>query len=160
MKIEIHKILCPTDFSVSAEHAFNYALAIAARHGATVELLHVTEGSAYANEESLDGEAPGETYEDRVRAQLRQIADTANTAVSIDTKLVSGIPYVEILSRATSLKADLIVIGTHGRTGMKQFLIGSVAEKVVRTSSCPVCTIRHPDHVVMGDESRSGDTSK
>jgi nucleotide-binding universal stress UspA family protein len=62
--------------------------------------------------------------------------------------LISGIAYAEIINRAKNWPADLIVIGTHGRTGMKHMLIGSVAEKVVRLATCPVCTVRHPDYVI------------
>jgi len=148
MKVEIQRLLCPTDFSASAEHMFHYALAIAARHGATVELLHVTESSAYANDPPLEGDEAGKTLEDRLRAQLREIAESADTDVLIETALLVGIPYVKIVNHAKTWPADLIVIGTHGRTGMKHLLIGSVAEKVVRSSPCPVCTVRHPDYVV------------
>ena len=145
MKIEIKTILCPTDFSASAEHAFQYAIAIATRHEARIELLHVTLPSAYADEE---GES-GDTYEDKLRDRLRALAATAPADIQVRPTLVTGIPYAEIINQTATLPADLIIIGTHGRTGMKHLLIGSVAERIIRMASCPVCTVRHPDHVIL-----------
>jgi len=145
MKTDIEKILCATDFSASSDHALQYALVLASRFGASVELLHVTEVSAYAQNQTEDG---GESYEKRLLARLRAMADSIETDVSIETHLAAGVPYIEIINRSKALPADLIVIGTHGRTGMKHLLIGSVAEKVVRTASCPVLSVRHPDHAV------------
>ena len=145
MNVNIHNILCPTDFSASATYALQYAIEIADRHGAAVELFHVAEVSAYSQDEVEDGER---TYEDTLRDRLREIADSVDTNVAIETNLVAGVPYIEIVNRANALPAAFIVIGTHGRTGIKHLLIGSVAEKVVRTASCPVLTVRHPDHAL------------
>lgn len=147
MNIHIKHILCPTDFSESAEYAFKYALAIAVHHGATVELMHIAESSAYA-EDSVNEQ--GQTYDDTLRGRLQSMADEmAGTEVETAVCVFDGTDYIEIVNRANAWPADLIVIGTHGRTGMKHLLIGSVAERVVRTAPCPVLTIRHPDHVVM-----------
>ncbi len=143
MNIRIKRILCPVDFSPSGDFAFDYACAIATRHGATVELLHIAEASAYAEDEPPKGQP---VFEEILRNRLRKMAAPASVPVEIN--LLSGIPYIEIINRATALRADLIVIGTHGRTGMKHLLIGSVAERVVRTAPCPVLTVRHPDHLV------------
>lgn len=148
MKIEIKRILCPTDFSGSAEHALQYALAIAEQHGATVELLHVRESSAYENDSPLEGDTSSKAFEDRLRERLGEIAAAADANVVVKNNLLAGVPYAEIVNRSKTWPADLIVLGTHGRTGMKHLLIGSVAEKVVRSSPCPVCRVRHPDHVV------------
>ncbi|MFA7173262.1 MAG: universal stress protein [Kiritimatiellia bacterium] len=148
MKIDIQRILCPTDFSASASHAFFYALAIAARHGAVVELLHVTENSAYANDLPLEGDTSSKTFKYRLCERLDEIVLAADADVVVETNLLEGVPYTEIVNRAKSWPADLIVIGTLGRTGMKHLLIGSVAERVVRRAPCPVCTVRHPDYVL------------
>ena len=145
MQITIQNILCPVDFSASGEYAFQYAIAIARRHEAAIELLHVMESSTYSQDAVDEG---GKTYEDKLRGRLRDIAALAAADITIETNLVAGVPYIEIVKRANALPADLIVIGTHGRTGMKHLLIGSVADKVVRTASCPVCIVRHPDHVM------------
>ena len=151
MKPEIHRILCPTDFSASADYAFEYALAIAKRHGATVEVLHVAESSAYAEDPVNDS---GERYDDKLRNRLQtMVKSKGDVDIDVAVNVLDGIDYVEIVNRATAWSADLIVLGTHGRTGMKHLLIGSVAERVVRTAPQPVLTIRHPDHVILQDGS-------
>jgi universal stress protein A len=151
MDIHIHRILCPVDFSTSSDYAFQYALAIATAHQATVELLHVTEISAYGEEPNGKDRGYDESYEDSLRVRLSEIAAAVDTHVPITTNLAAGVPYIEIIKRAKSLPADLIVLGTHGRTGLKHLLIGSVAERVVRTSFCPTLTVRHPTHRMSGD---------
>jgi len=148
MKINIKRILCPTDFSPSSEYAMRYAVAIAERHGAVIELLHITEPSAYERDTPLEGDATSETFSQELYKHLDDIASSVEENVQIKTKLMSGIAYAEIVNRTKTWPADIIVIGTHGRTGMKHMLIGSIAEKVVRLASCPVCTVRHPDHVI------------
>lgn len=146
MNIDIKHILCPTDFSKSAEYAFEYALAIAERHGATVELLHVPQASAYADD-SINEQ--GQMYDDTLRDRLQSMTEDRSEAdVKTTVNVIDGTDYIEIVNRANTWPADLIVIGTHGRTGMKHLLIGSVAERVVRTASCPVCTVRHPAHAL------------
>lgn len=146
MSLKIQRILCPADFSVSAEYALDYALSIAVQYGARIELLHVTEPSAYAEDAVNDR---GQTVDDTIREHLHAIAEEKNTpSVNMDVRVVDGIDYLEIVHRANAWPADLIVMGTHGRTGMKHLLIGSVAERVVRTAPCPVLTTRHPNHVL------------
>jgi nucleotide-binding universal stress UspA family protein len=145
MKLEVEQVLCATDFSDCAAYAFQYALAIAAHHGASVELLHVTESSIYANDPPLEGEELGGKLEGRLLKRLDEIAASQSVDVAIETTVVNGVPSVEIVRHAKATSADLIVLGTHGRTGLKHLLIGSVAEKVIRNAACPVCTIRYPD---------------
>jgi len=145
MKVDIRTVLCPTDFSQSAAHALQYAVAIAERHGAQLELFHATEVSAYAEDAVERGEV---VYEEQLRARLCEIAGGLPPGVPVSTHLACGVPYVEIVNRSKVLPGACIVMGTHGRTGLKHLLIGSVAERVVRTALCPVLTVRHPDHVV------------
>lgn len=140
MNIEIKKILCPVDFSEPGRYAFDYACAVARRHGASLELLHVAEASAYAEDPLPSGQV---SYEQSLKMQLEQWA--GNAGCPAETNLMTGIPYDEIVKRAEEIHTDMIVIGTHGRTGLKHMLIGSVAERVVRTAACPVLTVRHPD---------------
>lgn len=150
MNIDIKRILCPTDFSESANYALDYALSIASRHQAKIELLHVAECSIFEDEPVND---QGQTYEDKLRVRLQHIVDSTNRPdIDVAVRVVEGTDHVEITKRAAQWPADLIVLGTHGRTGMKHLLIGSVAERVVRTAACPVCTVRHPDHAL--DENR------
>lgn len=100
----------------------------------------------------LDDQA--QTYNDTLRERLQAMVEgKGDTDVAVTVNVVDGIDYVEIVNRATAWPADLIVLGTHGRTGLKHLLIGSVAERVVRTASCPVCTVRHPEHAL---ESKKG----
>lgn len=148
MNIDIRHILCCVDFSASGNYAFEHALAIAGRHRATIELLHVMEPSTYAHEKPLEGEEADKTFEDSLRDRLRAMAGSADTDLPIETNLATGTPYIEIVNRAKSWPAEMIVMGTHGRTGMKHLLIGSVAERVVRTAPCPVLTVRHADHQI------------
>jgi len=143
MNIEIKKILCPVDFSEPGRYAFDYACALARRHEATLELLHVAEPSAYAEDELPPGKI---SYEQSLQQQIEQWAEEAGCPA--ETHLMTGIPYIEIVKRAKEIHANMIVIGTHGRSGIQHLLIGSVAERVVRTASCPVLTVRHPNHVI------------
>ena len=145
MKINIQKILCPVDFSKPGRYAFDYACAVAKRHGASLELLHVVEASAYAEDDMPPGKV---SYEQSLQMQLEEWAKQASCPA--DTHLITGIPCVDIVKHATEMHADMIVIGTHGRTGLKHMLIGSVAERVVRSASCPVLTVRHPDFNASG----------
>jgi nucleotide-binding universal stress UspA family protein len=142
---EIRRILCPVDLSETSKPAFEYAVALAARLGAELELLHVYQLPAYALPEGgleilagLEAE-----IENQLQQQLDEFAKhSTEPSVKITTVLGTGVPYVEIIRAAKQRKADLIVIGTHGRTGLAHLLIGSVAERVVRTSEVPVLSIR------------------
>jgi len=143
MNIQIQKILCPVDFSQPGEYAFDYACAVARRHNATLELLHVAESSAYAEDELPPGQI---SYEDSCKNHLKQMAERAGCPAEIN--LITGIPHLEIVKQAANIRADLIIIGTHGRTGMKHLLLGSVAEQVLRTAPCSVLTVRQAAHTM------------
>ncbi len=144
--IEIRRILCPVDFSETSKRAFEWALALAAQLGAELEVIHVFQLPAYALPEggleiSADLEAE---LSNRLEQQLDEFVKqpAAPSVKEVTTALCEGIPYVEITRVAKEHNADLIVIGTHGRTGLAHFLIGSVAERVVRTSEVPVLSVR------------------
>lgn len=143
---EIRRILCPVDLSEASKPAFEYAVALAAQLGAEeIELLHVYQLPAYALPGGgLEIMAGLEVeLENRLQQQLDEFAKhSTEPSVKITTVLGTGVPYVEIIRAAKQRKADLIVIGTHGRTGLAHLLIGSVAERVVRTSEIPVLSIR------------------
>jgi nucleotide-binding universal stress UspA family protein len=142
MEISITRILCPTDFSESADYALDYALCIAKRHHAHLEILHVAENSGYSRDAVND---QGQTYDDTLRDRLQALADSKpHPGIDVTVNVVDGVDHMEIVKRATDWPASLIVLGTHGRTGIRHLLIGSVAERVVRTAPCPVCTVRHP----------------
>jgi nucleotide-binding universal stress UspA family protein len=148
--IELKKILCPVDFSKHSDHALRYAVAFARLHKAELHLLHVMEMPVYTvSGDTID---PGYSVEavreleTAARKRLENLASRVQSehdAVSFD--LVTGTPFVEIVQTARKTDADIIVMGTHGRTGLAHVLIGSVAEKVVRKAPCPVLTVKHPE---------------
>jgi nucleotide-binding universal stress UspA family protein len=142
---EFRRILCPVDFSETSKRAFEYALALAARLGAEVDVIHVYYLSADALPEGI-WEIPRELEADltnRLQQQLDELVQHwLQMGVKVTTSLYQGIPYVEITRAAKERGTDMIVIGTHGRTGLAHLLMGSVAERVVRLADVPVVSIR------------------
>lgn len=140
----IYTILCATDFSLCAEDALHYALFFARTFGAHLHLVHVDDTPSL--------ELPGAAGVDENRrsaavARLEALARRyADRGVEITTELLHGPPYETIVAHAAVIDADLIVLGTHGRTGLERVLVGSVAERVVRLSPVPVVTVRHGSH--------------
>ncbi|MCC6877863.1 MAG: universal stress protein [Sandaracinaceae bacterium] len=137
-------ILCPVDFSEPSEEASRFAVSLADRMGAKVELVHVHQVPYYGLPETaaevMMADTAARTYAQR---QLEALAARYSAhGVEVTPKILEGVPYDAIVQEAQRAGADLIVIGTHGRTGLRHLLLGSVAEKVVRTSSVPVCTVR------------------
>jgi nucleotide-binding universal stress UspA family protein len=139
----LRKILVPTDFSSYSDQAVEYAAMIAKSFKADVTLMHVTEPFPYTMPDTFIVVEHGRTLNliahsllDNLRKRL------AAKGLTVKTHLVRGIPYREIVKKAVRDKADMIVMGTHGRTGMQHLLLGSVAEKVVRLAVCPVLTVR------------------
>jgi nucleotide-binding universal stress UspA family protein len=142
--VRINRILCPVDFSETSKRAFEYALALAGQLGAELEVIHVLQLPAYTLPEGGFELTPDfETdLSNRLRRQLDEFTkQPAQPSVKVTSALYEGIPYVEITRAAKKHGADLIVIGTHGRTGFSHLLMGSVAERVVRTSEVPVLSI-------------------
>ena len=144
--IRIEKILCPVDFSDCSEKAVTYAVALAERFAAQLHLLHVLDMRIYSHLEPLAGSGWSvHDIEGDVVDDLEELVRPEDRgAIDVDTVVRKGNPFVEIVTFAKDEGIDLIVIGTHGRTGLKHMLIGSVAERVVRRAPCPVLTIR-PD---------------
>ena len=143
-------IVMPTDFSESSDAALGYASALAAESGALLYILHVGEDShAYVAGYGAIGYTPD--LVDRVarenQALLEKIEPTL-PHVRHEHKYLTGVPDQEILAFAEEVNADLIVIGSHGRTGISRLLLGSVAEAVVRRAGCPVLTIKQPQSEV------------
>ncbi len=149
--IAIRRILCPVDFSVSSNHAVNYAAAFASAYHAELHLIHVIHPPAYgvgADGINIDVTAQVTEYiENTCRERVHELAETVRqTHPAVQEQVVAGVPFLEIIRAARAIQADLIVMGTHGRTGIAHALIGSVAEKVVRKAPCPVLTVKHPEH--------------
>ncbi len=140
----INRILCPVDFSKPSARALEYALALAERLGAQVDVIHVYEFPNFAVEDGAVDLPPymQENLAMRLRERLEQfVKETAAEAPKTTVHLAEGVPYLQIVEVAKQQQADLIVIGTHGRTGLSHMMLGSVAERVVRTSEVPVLTV-------------------
>ncbi|MGP0062752.1 MAG: universal stress protein [Isosphaeraceae bacterium] len=147
--IEIHKIMAPADFSAHSEEAVRYACGLAERLGAELHLVHILSEIVPAGPDPLLMPVmPPEYYqesEDRARESLARLLDPGwGTPRSVLTDVRWGSPVESIVSYAVDHRVDLIVIATHGRTGLSHVLLGSVAERIVREAPCPVLTIR--DH--------------
>lgn len=145
---KIKRILVPVDFSPPSLKALDYAADFAKPLGAELCALFVIEPIYYAVPD-LAGAAAGavggllEEQRKSAKLQLERLqARYARRQVKLRTLLQTGTPYQAITDAAKTLKADMIVMSTHGRTGVSHLLLGSVAERVVRTAACPVLTIR------------------
>ena len=150
--MELKHILVATDFSNCSKHALDVAVDLAQAFDAELTLFHAWEIPSY----SYGGELyiPGDLVtpiEEAAKAQLERAKQALAARYAKTTAMLrSGQPWEEVLSAAEASHADLIVIGTHGRRGLRRALLGSVAEKVVRTSAVPVLTVRgstEPDTV-------------
>jgi nucleotide-binding universal stress UspA family protein len=143
---QLKRILVPIDFSQPSRRALRFAREWAARFGAEVCLLHVIEPIATVSAFGVGPVAPPLPpldYHDQAREELgklvhQEFPDSANVSVH----LRDGIPFDEIANAARDLNADIIILATHGRTGLAHVLLGSTAERVVRHSLVPVLTLR------------------
>ncbi len=146
------KILVPTDFSDNSDRAFHMALSIASRYQARVFLLHVINGlihhyvEDYCVDKYIVDRVINESIvfsNEKLQEKIDKIHDVGNVKVISDVR--RGQPYEEILKEASERKIDLVVIASHGRTNLKKYVMGSVAEKVMKESKCPVLLIRSPE---------------
>jgi nucleotide-binding universal stress UspA family protein len=155
--VEIRRILCPIDFSDFSRHALDHALAIAKWYKSTVTVLHVFSPAPV----TTFGPGPVVfqpfvlTAEDveQLRADTKAFVDADSASgIAVDTLLREGNVAAEILDQATTMGADLLALGTHGRSGFERLVLGSITEKVLRKARCPVLTIprRSPDAVPAG----------
>jgi nucleotide-binding universal stress UspA family protein len=142
--MEIRQILAPTDFSESSKQAVASACELAQTFGAKLLLLHVVELPSYPIEGLPPSHLGGTLLEDLEKQATSELAQVLakEAEVKVVRRVVMGIPYRKIVEVAEAEKVDLIVMATHGRTGLSHLVMGSVAERVVRTAPCPVLTIR------------------
>jgi len=140
--ILLRKILVATDFSPTSEAALEYARGLARTFGATLDVLHVAENS-FLRPTAAD---PQTFREAAWRSLNDSLTETDRTELHAKPVLLDMADEISdsITAYARSEGIDLIVMGTHGRKAMSQLLIGSVAERVVRTAGCPVLTVRTP----------------
>jgi len=159
-------ILFPTDGSDGADAALEHATDVAKQYGATLHVLFVTPNevgpSGMVGEEHEDIEKSdmvGEQHEQQAtgmtmtekdldmieeqgQAIVGRVAKSISGAIQVETAVLQGNPYERIIDHADEIGADIIVMGTHGRTGVDRYLLGSVTERVVRTADIPVLTVR------------------
>jgi len=150
--LKIQKIICPVDFSNCAQQALNYASELAKQFDAELSIVHAYEDpAAYVTPMPMSGYVgPGAELLLELRKQLevrltQTKADVEQRGVRVRSELLEGAPYRVVLDWAKEYGADIIVIGTHGHTGLTHALLGSVTERIVRMAHCPVLTIRTPD---------------
>jgi nucleotide-binding universal stress UspA family protein len=149
--LSIKSVLVPTDFSDASEAALNYGRGLAEAFGASLHLVHVMEdllAHAWAAEVYV-ASAPNLREEIERESRLRletMLPEAERERLRAQVALLAGNPFIEIIRYAKANDIDLIVMGTHGRGPIAHMLLGSVAEKVVRKSPCPVLTVRHGQH--------------
>ena len=149
------RILVPTDFSPPSDAALEYARILAGKFGSTLRILHVIDDPTDSSDFVADGFAPStEAIQTGLLDQARKRLDHVMNLVdrsryNARADAVLGTPAEAIVNFANATGTSLIVMGTHGRTGLAHLLMGSVAEQVVRTAPCPVLTVRQ---VAVADE--------
>jgi nucleotide-binding universal stress UspA family protein len=149
-------ILVPTDFGPTSENAQNLAAELARKFGGTLTLVHVYEvpSSPYP-----DAPFPAECIAPIERAATEELARALSSlrrrSAGATSVLRQGVPWEEILRVATDVGAELIVMGTHGRRALRNGLLGSVAERVVRMAGIPVLTVHAPEPVAVDGERRT-----
>jgi nucleotide-binding universal stress UspA family protein len=149
--IELRRILVPTDFSKFSQVALAYAAALAEKFGAELYLLHVVQDLTVFLPEAVETAPavalPVDQFLAAARTAMERSArDSSLKDLPVHQEVRVGTPFYEIVRFAREGKMDLIVMGTHGHTGLVHVLLGSVTEKVVRKAPCPVLTVRHPEH--------------
>jgi nucleotide-binding universal stress UspA family protein len=145
--LRMEKILVPLDFSKASRKALTYAVPFAEQFGARIVLLHVVEPVVYPATDLGYLAIDETTLIDSAKKTMNQFAKNAIKPRFLERTLVrTGKPHQEIVSTARGLKVDLIVLSTHGYTGLKHAMLGSTAERVVRYAPCPVLIVREQEH--------------
>jgi nucleotide-binding universal stress UspA family protein len=144
----IKNILVPIDFSDYSKNALRYAVQFAKNFQAKMFLIYVVEPIIYPADFSMGQVAipsMDADLQNRAKEELKNLANNfVDTSLELETIIKTGKPFVEINETAKEIDADLIIMATHGHTGVEHLLFGSTAEKVVRKAPCPVLTLREP----------------
>jgi nucleotide-binding universal stress UspA family protein len=140
----VQTILHPTDFSDPAQNSFQLACALASDLKARLIVLHVVPQLVAFRDDLVEYASP--EHRVKVWENLRRLRETAQEGYDLEIEIdqAQGAPAGEILKAARSNECDLIVMGTHGRSGLRHLLTGNVAEQVIRRSPCPVITVSSP----------------
>lgn len=148
MQPTIKKVLVPIDFSDYSKSALKYAVNFAKSFSAEIVLIYVVEPVIYPPDFSMGQIAMpsmNSEWDERAKEELQKLAKSEIPGESIvKTIIKTGKPFVEIIETAKEENIDLIIIATHGHSGVEHILFGSTAEKVVRKAPCPVLTLREP----------------
>ena len=149
--IKLKKILYPTDFSESSLEAMKYAVSFARDYKARLVLMHVVNEQIFSEGLNLPRLAAPEALEQELVAEATRqmrtlIPADVRAGVDVEHVILRGMPFLEIIRYAKANEVDLIVIGTHGRSGMEHIIFGSTAEKVVRKAPCPVLSVKPAQH--------------
>ena len=147
----IQHILVPVDFSEGTRHAIDYALSLGGKFTVRITLLHV-HAPIYipATEVGFDYAASVRQDSGEAEAHLKELAASVATDIEVDTQMRYGIPWDCIVKWAVEHRVDLIIMPTHGRSGLKHLLLGSVAERVVQHAHCPVLVVRESPELTAG----------
>ena len=138
----LRKILVPVDFSEHSRKALEYAIAFAKQFGAELNLVHVVRPYPVGPEMAPVDIESVQDAKTELEGMRKQVAE----AVHCQTNLRTGDPCLEIIDAARQLDVDLIIVSTHGRTGLAHLVLGSTAEKLVRHAECPVLVVRRQEH--------------
>ncbi|MCK9209537.1 MAG: universal stress protein [Ignavibacteriaceae bacterium] len=148
MELQFSKILVPIDFSDFSKSALKYAVTFAQQYHSKLILIYVMEPVIYPPDFSMGQiTLPTVNFEmdKRAKEELDKLAESEiSSLVQVQTVIKTGKPFVEIIDTAKEEDADLIIISTHGHSGVEHILFGSTADKVVRKAPCPVLTLREP----------------
>jgi nucleotide-binding universal stress UspA family protein len=146
--MEIKNILFPTDFSEGASQALQYAIDMAKKYGAKLHIVHIIYDIAKVSGWYVPHRSVDEMYKEILEGAKKELEKFGVEELSgmkdIERSVLMGVPHEEIMNFARKNKIDLIIMGTHGRTGIDRILFGSTAAQVVRFAPCPVLTVRIP----------------
>lgn len=149
LRFHLRKVLVPVDFSDPSRKAVRYAKVFAQQFEASITLLHTVEPLTYPPDFAFVPLLPPDVEEKRtqeIQNQLENLAKSVGADIQVNSVLRTGRPWQEIVRFAKEDDTDLLVISTHGYTGLKHALLGSVAEKIVRHAPCPVLVVRDEEH--------------
>ncbi len=139
--MKIANILCPVDFSTTSREAIDHASTLARRHNADIHFVYVYE-PVYVGGDTLGAPIqPAPPDIEPIRQQLQAVRPTGDGDITCHHELLFGFPGGALVGYAAAHNIDLIVMGTHGRSGVSRLLMGSVAEAVMRSATCPVLTV-------------------
>jgi nucleotide-binding universal stress UspA family protein len=148
MELEIKKILVPIDFSDYSKNSLKYAVNFANQFNSEITLIYVVEPVIYPPDFSMGQIAipsVNAEWDLKAKEELEKLGkQEIPESIKVSIKIRTGKPFLEIIDTAAEENVDLIIIATHGHSGVEHILFGSTAEKVVRKSPCPVLTLREP----------------